>query len=331
LSDGSDARETTILQRTRGIPAAAQLDDAVFRRILDQLEDGVYITDAGRGIVYWNRAAVRITGYPAEEVVGSRCSDNILVHVDADGVQLCGGPCPLAGTLADGNPREHDVFLHHRDGHRVPVHVQIQPLLDRQGHRVGAVEIFRDNSNRLAELQRLEELQALAYLDPLTAVGNRRYAEQTLTARLEELRRYGWSFAVLFIDIDHFKDVNDAHGHDVGDSVLRMVARTLAGSLRSFDFLGRWGGEEFLAVVPMQLDSQLAPLAGRCRALAERSSLRAGPHVVQVTISIGATMALPSDTVESLVARADDLMYQSKTAGRNRVTLSMTRPQAITG
>jgi diguanylate cyclase (GGDEF)-like protein/PAS domain S-box-containing protein len=311
---------------TTCLPASARLDDALFRQILDGLDDGVYVTDAERCIVYWNRAAERITGYAAREVVGSHCSDNILIHVDADGTQLCTGPCPLAGALADGKFREHDVFLHHRDGHRVPVHVQVQPLVDPHGGRVGAVEIFRDSSGRLADLQRLEELQALAYIDPLTGIGNRRFAEQTLAARLEELRRYGWSFAVLFIDIDHFKDVNDAHGHDSGDAVLRMIARTLAGSLRSFDFLGRWGGEEFLAIVPMQLDNQLAPLAGRCRALAERSSLSVGPRHVQVTVSIGATMAFSSDTVASVIARADDLMYQSKTAGRNRVTLSPSRP-----
>ncbi|MBI5498867.1 MAG: sensor domain-containing diguanylate cyclase [Deltaproteobacteria bacterium] len=301
------------------------MTDVHLRRILDELQDGVYVTDRERRVRYWNRGAERISGYGADEVVGHKCSENILIHVDAEGTPLCLTGCPLSATIGDGMHREADVFLHHRDGHRVPVRVRVQPLRNGEGRVIGAVETFSDNTAQLAALKQVEELQAIAFIDPLTGVGNRRHAEQTLTARLEELRRYGWSFAVMFIDIDHFKDVNDSFGHEVGDRVLRMVARTLAGSLRSFDFLGRWGGEEFLCVVPMQIDAQLPPLAARCRALVEGSSLRVGDRFVNVTISLGATMADASDTVDSLVRRVDDLMYQSKVAGRNRVTLSPPR------
>ncbi len=248
------------------------------------------------------------------------------MHVDEQGERLCLKGCPLSATLTDGDVREADLFLRHKAGHRVPVRVRVAALRDATGGIAGAVETFTDNSPRLAALQRIQELQQLAYLDTITGVGNRRYTELTLQARLDELRRYGWTFAVLFIDIDRFKQINDAYGHEVGDRVLGLVARTIVGSLRSFDFLGRWGGEEFVAVVPMQFESQLAPLASRCRALVERSALREGGRPVAVTVSIGATMAVASDTVASLVARADELMYRSKTAGRNRVTLSPARP-----
>jgi diguanylate cyclase (GGDEF)-like protein/PAS domain S-box-containing protein len=291
----------------------------------------VYVTDRDRRIVLWSRGAERISGYPSAEVLGRRCSDNILIHVDDHGAPLCLGRCPLADTLLDGETRGAEVHLHHRDGHRVPVRVRVSPILDAADRIVGAVEVFSPHGAHLAALQRIEELEALAYLDALTGVGNRRYTEQTLQARLEELRRYGWSFAVLFIDIDNFKELNDAHGHDVGDAVLRMVARTLAGSLRSFDFLGRWGGEEFLAVVPMQLEAQLAPLAGRCRALVESAVLEHGSAPVRVTVSIGATIAGANDTLDGLVARADGLMYRSKAEGRNRVTLSPPKPAGRSG
>ncbi|MBN1770409.1 MAG: sensor domain-containing diguanylate cyclase [Deltaproteobacteria bacterium] len=301
-------------------------DPRFFRTIVDELPDGVYVTDRERRIVYWNRGAERITGYTAAETLGSSCADNLLMHVDGEGTRLCLKGCPLSTTLADGEARDTDLYLQHKAGHRVPVRVRVAPLRDREGRIAGAVETFTDNSARLAALQRLRELQQLAFLDPVTGVGNRRYTELTVQARLDELRRYGWTFAVLFIDIDHFKQVNDEWGHEVGDRVLELVARTLAGSLRSFDFLGRWGGEEFVAVVPMQLESLLAPLATRCRALVERSRLAVGVRHVLVTVSIGATMADAADTVATLVARADELMYRSKRAGRNRVTLSPPRP-----
>lgn len=303
-------------------------DPQFFRTVVDALPDGVYVTDRQRRIVYWNRGAEQIAGYAAAEVLGSRCSDDLLMHVDDQGNRLCRTGCPLSATLADGEARSADLYLQHRDGHRVPVRVRVAPLRDPQGRITGAVEVFADNSARLASLQRLQELQQLAYIDPVTGVGNRRFAELTLQARLDELRRYGWTFAVLFIDIDHFKQVNDAHGHEVGDRVLALVARTVAASLRSFDFLGRWGGEEFIAVVPMQIDSLLAPLASRCRALVERSVLRVEGRPLSVTVSIGATMAEATDTPATLVARADELMYRSKQAGRNRVTLAPPRADA---
>lgn len=304
-------------------------DPRFFQAVLDALPDGVYVTDRDRRIVYWNRTAERITGYAPSEVIGSRCSDELLVHVDGEGNRLCLTRCPLSATLEDGVTRDAHVYLRHKEGHRLPVRVRVASLVGADGRIRGAVEIFADNSAQLAFLQRLEELQQLAYIDPVTGVGNRRFAEMTLQARLDELRRYGWNFAVLMIDIDHFKRVNDTYGHEVGDRVLALVAKTLSGSLRSFDFLGRWGGEEFVAVVPMQMETLLAPLAARCRALVERSALRVEGRPLTVTVSTGATMADAADTMTTLVGRADELMYRSKQAGRNRVTLSPLRSGSV--
>ncbi|MBI5502086.1 MAG: diguanylate cyclase [Deltaproteobacteria bacterium] len=318
-----------VLPAGAGEPRAGrfELNDLDLRRILDELHDGVYVTDVERRIVYWNRGAQRISGWAAAEVLGTRCADGILIHVNEAGEPLCGAGCPLSHAIGDGVPREGDIYLRHREGHRVPVRTRVQPLRGGDGRVIGAVETFADSTEELAALRQVEELQAIAFIDPLTGVGNRRHAEQTLHARLEELRRYGWSFGVLFLDIDHFKEVNDEFGHEVGDRVLRMVARTLSGSLRSFDFLGRWGGEEFVCVIPMQLGSQLPALAARCRALVEGSNLRVGESTVRVTISLGASMADSSDTVDGLMRRVDDLMYESKVEGRNRVTVQPERPK----
>ncbi|HSN69564.1 MAG TPA: diguanylate cyclase, partial [Thermoanaerobaculia bacterium] len=217
-------------------------NEKLYRTILDNLYDGVYFVDRERRITYWNRGAERITGYSAAEVVGSRCSDNILMHVDSHGTLLCRDLCPLAATMLDGSERTADVYLQHKNGHRVSVSVRISPLRSEQGEITGGVEVFTDNSQKLSAIARMEAFEKLAYLDPLTGTANRRFAEITLHARYEEFKRYGWPFGLIFIDIDRFKSVNDELGHAAGDEVLKMVAKTLMNSARTFDVVARWGG-----------------------------------------------------------------------------------------
>ncbi len=292
----------------------------LYRDVLDSLSEGVYLVDLQGRITFWNRAAERITGYAAETVLGRACSDGLLCHQDDRGIILCGNGCPLRATMGDGVEREARVYVRHARGHRVPVAVRSSPLRNAAGDITGAVESFRDDTEGLAALSRVKELEVLAYVDPLTGLGNRRFAEITISARLQELTRFGWPFGLLFVDLDRFKDLNDRFGHDAGDDVLRAVSATLERSLRPFDFAGRWGGEEFVAVVANVDLPALSRVAERFRALVAASPLRHDEEEVRVTVSVGAATAREDDSVASLVERADALMYRSKAAGRDRVT-----------
>lgn len=294
-------------------------DGLDFAQVLDELSDGVYCVDASRRVTYWNRSAERITGYPAAEVVGRSCAESLLIHVDPDGRPLCQIGCPLQRTLQDGVPQRAEVFLHHRDGHRVPVQVRVTPLRNAEGVVVGAVEIFSDNSAKRAMAERIGNLERLAMLDQLTELPNRRYLEMSLALRVSELLRYGWPFGVLLLDIDHFKEVNDRYGHQAGDRTLKMVARTLSYSSRVFDVVGRWGGEEFLAIVSHIDQAQLTNVAERLRAMVERSMLELPEGLIQVTVSIGAAMAEPREEVDRLLRRVDRRLYEAKRSGRNLV------------
>ena len=121
------------------------------------------------------------------------------------------------------------------------------------------------------------------------------------------------------MDLDHFKLINDIHGHDVGDGVLKMVARTLLKGSRATDTVGRWGGEEFLIVAPRTTTPRLAALARRLRGLVEASSLRLPGEDLRVTASFGAAVARPGEPLADLIKRADLMLYRSKDLGRNRV------------
>jgi diguanylate cyclase (GGDEF)-like protein len=178
--------------------------------------------------------------------------------------------------------------------------------------------VFRDVSEELALLKRAEELESLALLDSLTAVGNRRYAGQVLEQSWQSWERYGTHFGVALLDVDNFKRVNDAYGHPAGDQVLRVVARTMAGSLRAFDFLGRWGGEEFLAVIQCVGAKDLCRVVARCRELGGSVLVPAGAAEVRVTLSAGVASVEEGQTLDELIQLADQRLYAAKEAGRDR-------------
>lgn len=295
--------------------------DENFRNIFDSIYDGVYFVDRDRRITYWNRAAERITGYSADEVVGARCMDNILVHIDEAGNSLCRGRCPLAAAMQDGNARQAEVYLHHKNGHRVPVSVRVAPFRDQEGSILGGVELFSDISSQRAMRERIGELEKLALVDPLTGLSNRKHIEGELAARFQEKERYGIDFGLLFIDIDHFKRVNDTYGHDGGDAALKTISATLLASIRSYDLFGRWGGEEFIGIVRNVDRGVLRSIAERYRILVENTQVASNAELFSVTISVGATLVTSQDTPDTLIRRADELLYESKKNGRNRVTL----------
>jgi diguanylate cyclase (GGDEF)-like protein len=253
-------------------------------------------------------------------VSGRSCWDAILAHCDETGRVLCHTGCPLAATIHDGQKREVNAYLKHRDGRRVPVVVRAAPIRGEAGEVIGAIETFSDNSTLLNALEQVRSLQDQAQLDPLTQVGNRRSAELRLQLSVQSIHEGGRPVGLLFLDVDHFKRVNDRYGHSTGDALLRLIAATLRSNLRSDDFIGRWGGEEFIVLLTgVSSPAVLQRVAEKLRALVARSAL---PELeLAATLSIGATLLAIGDSPECAIARADGLMYRAKALGRNRVEM----------
>jgi len=293
-----------------------------YKDIIDNLYDGVYFVDRDRVITYWNKGAERITGYSTTQTIGRSCRDNLLNHVTATGIQLCLNNCPLAAVMEDGNEREVEVFLHHADGHRLPVVVRAAALRDGTGKIIGAIETFSNNTSAVNTRRALRELHQAAMTDPLTGIGNRRYLEGRLSAVIAEFQNNASPAGLLFMDVDHFKQFNDTYGHNTGDDVLRMVAQTIHHALRATDTIGRWGSEEFIAILhDVQDENDVRAAAEKVRSLVKYSRLDLNGQGLTVTMSIGGTLLLAKDTPDSFVGRADELMYRSKQTGRNRVTI----------
>lgn len=296
--------------------------DNFHEQLINSLYDGIYFVSVDRIIQYWNKGAEVLTGYTAQEAVGRACYDDFLNHQDEAGCRLCLGRCPLESTLSDGVRRESEISLRHRDGHRIPVSVRIGPIFDDNGKLIGAVEIFTDVSAKKKIERRVSKLERMAFRDPLTKIPNRRYTELKVSQAIQESREFSRNIGVLLVDLDRFKQLNDTYGHEAGDRALRSIGHTLTQTLRPGDIVGRWGGDEFLAIVPDVTLEELIALAERCGQSIAASGVEADGSRSALTASIGGTLVNASDTELTVVSRADELMYKSKSLGRNRVVIA---------
>jgi diguanylate cyclase (GGDEF)-like protein/PAS domain S-box-containing protein len=298
-------------------------NEEFLKQILDFVAEGVYFVDRDRRITYWNQGAEHISGYSGDEIVGTRCPEANLKHIDEQGTLLCGEGCPLLHTIQDGKNRSADVYLHHKNGHRVPVRVRATPIRDANGEIIGAAEVFNDLTPRISTLQTIKNLRQKAYIDTLTGLANRRYGELHLNALFNKNNPIDSHFGLILMDIDDFKSVNDLYGHEVGDRVLKMTANALRSAARAVDMIARWGGEEFI-VTMLEVDEEgLRTAAERFRHIIAKSGLPQDDTFIRVTVSGGAAIKQPGDTPAILLKKADDLLYQSKQSGKNIILTSV--------
>ncbi|NUO07914.1 MAG: diguanylate cyclase [Candidatus Brocadia sp.] len=293
------------------------------KSLIDGLSGGVCAVDQDRIITHWNRSAETLTGYKHSEMVGQCCKGDVLMYIDEDGGDVCGKECLVVKSITDGRSRSMEVYVRHKDGYRMPVLVRTSPMKSSNGLIVGAIEELCDNSSKVKFAQTTGELEKCALLDPLTGLMKRRGLEMNLRSVFGVMHRYGWSYGVFFVDIDGFKRINDVYGRDIGDNVLKMVAKTLLNSMRRSDVVGRWTGEEFMVIATNVGEDHLSLIANKIRVLIAQSSFSIGAGSIRVTASVCATVARPDDTVDTLLHRIDRLMSHCKVSGKNCVAVKL--------
>jgi diguanylate cyclase (GGDEF)-like protein len=241
-------------------------------------------------------------------------------------------------VLDDGVSREHAAI--ERDGGKMVLvdngstngtfcngtRVKRHDLTDGDKISIGATTILRFTYQDQVDEHYQKKLFESALRDGLTATFNRRYFVDRLHTEIRFAVRHEKVLGLLFVDIDHFKKINDVHGHLAGDEVLAGVARVMTQTIRAEDVLARYGGEEF-AVICREIDLEGARILGeRLRvAVAEQKFEHAG-KVIPVTVSVGAAVESKIDDAHAFIAAADAAMYEAKRAGRNRVTLAKPTP-----
>ena len=288
--------ETTV--DTREIVEQALRDGDLYRLLLDQMEEGIYITDRDRRILYWNGGAERITGYYAHEVVGRLCQGDMLMHCDGTGHVVCGKECPLKDVMETGIPHDCTLYLRHRHGHRIPVQIRSQAICEASGERVGAVEVFEEATP--PALPDLSNLAAYDCLDELTGMLKRPFGEMKARQAAEALSLFGIPFAWMRIAIDDLDGHEHRYGHGMVEAAVKMVAETLAANLKTLDWLTYWDRGEFRIEARGYSLAELDELRQTLQMLVRKSTLEWWGDPVRVTVSIMARMAERGDTMESL-------------------------------
>jgi diguanylate cyclase (GGDEF)-like protein/PAS domain S-box-containing protein len=295
--------------------------------VLNQVQDAVVWLNKDRKIVYWNKAAEQISGRESAAVLGKACFEEPALFVDFGGVEICREKCPVAMTLKDGAPRSLDVYLQHKEGFRTPASLRIIPVFKEDGEILGAVETFTSTAPKVTLPLGLAELEKMGLTETETGIPSKQYLDMTLATRLEEYQKYGLTFGLIYVDIDNYGKILEKHGRFNSSKIVRTVAKTLHKNIRFFDIVGRWSTEEFLVVLLNIDEGRLDIVANKLRLLVAESYITTETGMLNATVSMGASLVLRYDTVESLIKRGEQLMMHSKWLGKNRVSMSFVQKE----
>jgi diguanylate cyclase (GGDEF)-like protein/PAS domain S-box-containing protein len=283
-----------------------------YRTVMNHLNEGVYFVDVDRKITFWNSGAEKISGYNETEVLHKPCFWNILMHQNTEGIVLCENNCPLAKTLLDGILREETLFLRHKQGYRVPVSARSFPIKSSKNQIVGAVQIFADMTPGSEQTKKLKALATLAYFDLVTGLANRRYVESRLGIMLAEHKKTLSPFGMLVINLMGFKALNDKYGPEMGDQILRTVARNIAAEVGPVDIAARWDGTRFIIIIPNTKRAMLILLAEKIKGVAMRAANSSNYEDLTLTVSIAGTINRPDDTPVDLQRRIITNLQESE-------------------
>lgn len=308
--------------------------------LLDALENGVMIIDEEGKIYYWNRWLEINTGHDNDDICGQKLQD-LYPQIDYPTLQR-----KIRTTIRLNSPTFYDTTFQNRfiSIKRMKISASLLPYMQLQvtispylsEHKMVMVSVYDisdlyelkiELQNKMAEIERLnalleqenERVETLAVTDPLTTLYNRLKFDEVF--RLMLLRE-NWepnnTFAIILIDIDHFKKVNDTYGHLIGDRILVLVAEALRTTVRVGDIVARWGGEEFIVLIPNVNEKKALIAAEKLRSRIETMEIQ---QVPQVTASFGVTLYRKGDTQQQMLQRADEGLYQAKANGRNGIEL----------
>jgi diguanylate cyclase (GGDEF)-like protein/PAS domain S-box-containing protein len=310
LRRGKEELENLVSERTTELREREEL----LGLITSSAHDAIVMVDDSGALTYWNEAADKIFGYTREEAMGRNFLALIVPPQSRYRKQYETGLKQLAAAESGNAGEAVEMGAVRKDDSECLVELSLSAVQIR-GRRHG-IGIARDITDR----KRAEEkLKLQATTDALTGIANRRLFNTFLETEMSRATRHHLPLAVMLVDVDHFKRINDAFGHQAGDDVLVELARLVSGKIRAHDLFARWGGEEFVILSPHCDAEKVRLLAEKLRTAVE---MHVFPGIGHVTCSFGVTEYGAGDSVENFIGRADAGLYRAKENGRNRVEMA---------
>jgi len=299
----------------RAVEAALFVERERGRVILESIGEGVISTDLDGNLAYLNAVASRMTGWSRDEAAGRKFND-VAVIIDS------GSRIPITDHLQTAIRQNKevrgtaDVLLLHRNGSETAIDLTIAPVREHNGRLSGAVVVLHDA--REAQAATLSKVTFLAEHDALTGLPNRLLLRARLDHAIVTAAAHQSELAVLFLDLDNFKNINDSLGHAVGDLLLQSVAQRLSDCTRTRDTIARQGGDEFIIVMPLEKHTEGAAPAAEKILLQVAQPHHIDGHMLHISASIGiSTYPLDGRDAETLLKNADTAMFHGKKSGRN--------------
>jgi diguanylate cyclase (GGDEF)-like protein/PAS domain S-box-containing protein len=296
-------------------------DPEIFRAVLDSLPIGVYVVDRDLKIVFWNRGAEKISGYLAQDVLGRYCREKLLVDLDESNPVACGEACQLTDSMHEGRPREAEVILRHRSGHRIPVYVRAVPLRDSDNKITGAAETFEETRRMSWQDRFRKDPEFEGKMDRVTGLPDTETMNEMLQQSCAEAVEEQLPLCVLLVEVDGLKKFQSEHGKEAAETELQVVGHTLSNALRPTDVVGCWGEHRFMAIVKNCEEQVLQRVGERVRKMESFSEVEWWGDKLTFTVSIGGAGLRPGDPVEPLLERAEQALGRSVDAGGNRATV----------
>lgn len=298
---------------------ALRESERFYNTVFESINDPFNILDRDYRIIKANESYARMRGKTVEQLIGECCYAVLQNRND-----VCEG-CSVKETFDSGKPSTKEKLASFSDSSYVWVEIYTYPIFDEKGNVSNVIEYTRDITKRKrAEAERdilVDKLQYLSRIDDLTGLLNRRALIERLEDEVRRTQRYKTNLSIIICDLDYFKGINDTYGHNAGDWVLQIVSNLLKKSLRNTDIVGRYGGDEFLLILPETSTQGAEEIAERIRLTVEDFDLQiVDKEPIKTTLSLGiAEFNVDKEDINDLIKRADNALYRAKGKGRNMI------------